>query len=348
MEQFFVTNLSIVASVSGQTFFVVGLLAALGFRRYSRLPLARPLWMLAAFGLFYALAEWGLLFIPIQERYLPEPVTETLWLLRALLLAAAFGALLQFGIELLPPRSRTRLRAAPPVLFAVWIGLSIGGGGTVWDLGAAITIAELQARLILALPAGLVCAAGLFLQERYLKSLGGEHLARWLRLTALAAALVSLTLGLMLPSVGVWPGSEWFLGMPAQVWRGAAGLLFALGLTRILAVFQLEQDRVVEAAERRVIAAHARERLAHELSDGVIQRLYAVGLLLSAAAQRTPVDDPLHTALEELDGSIQSLRESIVRAEADAQAELTEDLLPLAEPADSRPDPSSRLSAHPA
>ena len=103
---------------------MIGLLAAWEFRRYSRLPLARPLWMLAAFGLLYALAEWGRLFVPIQERYLPEPITETLWLLRVLLMAAAFGSLLQFGIELLPPRSRNRLRALPPVLFAAWIAVS--------------------------------------------------------------------------------------------------------------------------------------------------------------------------------------------------------------------------------
>lgn len=82
MESFFSINHTIVASVSGQAFFVVGLLAAWEFRRYSRLPLARPLWMLAGFGLLYALAEWGGLFIPIQEGYLPVSVTETLWLLR--------------------------------------------------------------------------------------------------------------------------------------------------------------------------------------------------------------------------------------------------------------------------
>src|SRR5688572_33324185 len=99
MEAFFVTNHAIVASISGQAFFVVGLLAAWEYRRYSQLPLARPLWMLAAFGLLYALAEWGRLFVPIQERYLPPAITDSLWLLRVVLMAAAFGALLQFGID---------------------------------------------------------------------------------------------------------------------------------------------------------------------------------------------------------------------------------------------------------
>lgn len=323
MDTIFSANYAIVASVSGQTFFVVGLLAAWEFRRYSRLPLARPLWMLAAFGLFYALAEWGRVFIPIQERYLPEPVTETLWLLRVMVMAAAFGALLQFGIELLPPRSRNRLRAVPPVLFAAWIGLSIGGGGTVRDLGDAAVIAEIQARLLLALPAGLVGALGLFLQERYLLPIGGPALTRWVRLAGGAAILTGLTLGLMLPGIGIWPGTESLFGVPAEVWRGLAGALFALGLARTLAVFQIERDRAVEAAERRAIAAHARERLAHELSDGVIQRLYAVGLLLGGTASQLPADDPIHLALGELDDSIRQLRAAILEAEAQAQADLS-------------------------
>lgn len=312
MEPFFVTNLPIVASLSGQAFFVVGLLAAWEYRRYSQLPLARPLWMLAAFGLLYALAEWGRLFVPIQEQYLPSAITESLWLLRVLLMAAAFGALLQFGIELLPPRSRTRLRAAPLTLFVVWIGFSIGGGGTVRDLGVSVVIAEIQARLLLALPAGLIGALGLWLQERYLREIGGRPLSRWVQASSAASLLSGLALGLMLPGVGRWAGTEWLLGMPAELWRGLAGGMFALALARTLAVFQLEQDRLLEEAERRAIIALARERLAHELSDSVIQRLYAVGLLLTGLASQLPPGDPIHPALRELDGSIAALRSAIL------------------------------------
>jgi signal transduction histidine kinase len=312
LESFFVTNHAIVASISGQAFFVVGLLAAWEFRRYSRLPLARPLWMLAAFGVLYALAEWGQLFIPIQERYLPPAVTEVLWLLRVLLMATSFGALCQFGIELLPPRSRGRLRVLAPVMFLIWLGLTIGGGRSVGTLDAAVRIGEIQARVLLALLAGLLGGLGLWLQDRSLRSIGGDTLSRWVRFASAASALAGLTLGLMLPGLGVWSGTEWLLGVPAEVWRGLAGTLFAFGLARTLAVFQLEQDRLVEDSERRAIAAQARERLAQQLSDGVIQRLYAVGLLLGGVASQLPADDPIHTGLRELDESITALRSLIV------------------------------------
>jgi signal transduction histidine kinase len=312
MESFFFSNHAIVASLSGQAFFVVGLLAAWEFRRYSKLPLARPLWMLAAFGLLYALAEWGQLFIPIQEEYLPASVTETLWLLRVLLMAAAFGGLLQFGIELLPIRSRGRLRIGAPVMFLIWLGLTIGGGKSVGDVDAAIMIGEIQARLLLALPAGLVGGLGLWLQGRSLWSIGGHTLARWGRVASIGSALSGLTLGLMLPGIGIWQGTEWLVGVPAEFWRGLAGVLFALGLARTLAVFQLEQDRLIEEAERRAIIALAHEQLARDLSDSVIQRLYAVGLLLGGVASQLPPDDPIHAGLRELDESITALRNLIV------------------------------------
>jgi signal transduction histidine kinase len=316
MESFFATNYAVVASVSGQAYFVVGLLAAWEYRRYSQLPLARPLWMLAAFGLLYALAEWGRLFVPIQERYLPLGVTEVLWLLRVVLMAAAFGALLQFGIELLPPRTRNRLRAVPGILFLVWLGLSVGGGVTVDDPETGILIGEIQARLLMALPAGLIGAFGLWMQEPYLRAIGGHDLSRWVRVSSVSSALGGLTLGLMLPGIGIWPGTEWLAGMPAELWRGLAGGAFALALARTLAAFQLEQDRLLEEAERRAIVAGARERLAHELSDGVIQRLYAVGLLLGGLAAQLPPSDPIHTALRELDESIQALRSAILGPKA--------------------------------
>ncbi|MFN8633194.1 MAG: histidine kinase [Chloroflexota bacterium] len=312
MNAFFDVNYAILASASGQAFFVIGLLAAWEFRRYSRLMLARPLWMLAAFGLLYALAEWGRLFIPIQERYLPHAVTETLWVFRVLLMAASFGGLLQFGIELLPPRSRHRLRIAAPVAFLFWLGMTVGGGRSVGDLDTAIAIGELQARLFLALPAGLVGGLGLWLQQRNPRSIGGLEHTRWVRVASLCAVLTGLTLGLMLPGVGIWPGTERLLGMPAEVWRGLSAACFAFGLARILAELQLEQDRLLEEAERQVIDVQCRERLARELSDSVIQRLYAVGLLLGGVVGDLPPDDPARRAVRELDESITALRNVIL------------------------------------
>ncbi len=81
----------------------------------------------------------------------------------------------------------------------------------------------------------------------------------------------------------------------------------------------MERDRRLEDAEQEAVEARTRARLAHELSDGVIQHLYAVGLLLGGAAAQAPADDPIHAALSELDVSIAALRSAIMEGEATAQ-----------------------------
>ncbi len=69
-------NWIILYSVYGQVFFIMGLVTALLWRRHSRLPLARPLPWLAAFGIAHGLNEWGYIFIPLQALYLDEAVVR--------------------------------------------------------------------------------------------------------------------------------------------------------------------------------------------------------------------------------------------------------------------------------
>ena len=97
--------------------------------------------------------------------------------------------------------------------------------------------------------------------------------------------------------------------------------MFALALARTLAVFQLEQDRSLEEAERRAIVARTRERLGRELSDRVAHYLYAVGLLLAEGSKGAGADGPVLRALAELDLSLEELRGFMLDGEATAQAD---------------------------
>lgn len=319
MESFFQANYAIVVSASGQAFFVIGLLAAWEWRRRRGLPLGRPLWMLAGFGLLYALAEWGRVFIPIQSEYLPWSVTVLLWLLRLLVLAAAFAGLLQFGIELLPPRSRGHLRAAPPVLFSVMVALTLGGGALLSDRLQVLFVAEAAARVLLALPGAAACALGLAVQAHFSGPRGGPALGRMLSLTAAAAALLGLALGLLVPPFGPWSGTAWLFGIPAEFWRALSGLLFAIGLARALVLLQADLDHEAAETARRLVEGRIRERLGRELADSVAQHLYAVGLMLGEAAQRQPAEAPVRRALAELDTSLDELRGFLTASEVAAR-----------------------------
>ena len=78
-------------------------------------------------------------------------------------------------------------------------------------------------------------------------------------------------------------------GLPIELWRGLSGLAITLFFTRMLEVFDIEQARRIEQAERVEAVLEERDRIARELHDGIIQRLYAVGLNLEAA--RDQIDD---------------------------------------------------------
>jgi PAS domain S-box-containing protein len=77
---------------------------------------------------------------------------------------------------------------------------------------------------------------------------------------------------------------------------------------------RLEMERRAQAAEREVAVLEDRERIARDLHDRVIQRLFAAGLGIEALRAR--VRDPLLTerltrAVDELDDTIRELRSSI-------------------------------------
>jgi signal transduction histidine kinase len=65
-----------------------------------------------------------------------------------------------------------------------------------------------------------------------------------------------------------------------------------------------------------------RERIARDLHDTVIQRLFAVGLSLEATARRPPAEtqDRLHRAVSDIDDTIRSIRSAIFTLETRAEA----------------------------
>lgn len=246
METFFHSNYDVVVVASGQVFFVLGLVAAWGARK--RLPLHRALGMLAGFGLLYAVAEWGRVAIPSVSTLIPWTTAVGLWIVRLVALVAAFAGLLQFGIELLPPRLQARARAVRPTLFGGMVGMILAGAALLGDLGQALWLADAAARLCLALPAAIVCAVGLAVQGWSLRRQAGPAVEGWLRVAAVAAVLSGVALGLMAPPVGPWRGTEWALGTPAELWRGLSAALFVLGLGGALEILRRAQARIEPAA----------------------------------------------------------------------------------------------------
>jgi PAS domain S-box-containing protein len=81
---------------------------------------------------------------------------------------------------------------------------------------------------------------------------------------------------------------------------------------------RLEAERQLQAAEKELSVLEDRERIARDLHDTVIQRLFAAGMSLQAAAATAPAEVGARVSgvVDELDLTIQDIRQTIFRLTA--------------------------------
>lgn len=324
LRLFLELNRDLIFFIYGLSFFVLGLSIALQSRVRSRLDLARSVSWLAAFGFTHAFHEWGEYFIPIQSAYLSDGAVEVLQGLRLLLLAVSFACLLEFGARLLRPQSAARrltlLNAALLIvwLFVTFVPLRAAYQGQTWHhLGDAL------ARYGLGFPGALL--AGYALRRHSIERiapLNAPNIVRSLRIVGLSLVAYSLLGGLIPPAVPFFPGSvinsqsfaQVFV-FPPMVFRSLLGLLMAWFTIRALEIFDLELDRRLEEMEQTQILQAEHSRIARELHDGAIQKVYTAGLLvesLSGHLQETEIaQSRLDRAVGALNDAIQDLRRNL-------------------------------------
>lgn len=284
----------------GLMLFLMGFAAALGANTYrqSHLPLARNLFLLAAFGMLIGAAEWGVVFIPMQADYLGMRGIAALYSLHGLVLLIGHACLLLFGIRLLREWEPVGLRTAGAVAggaiactLAGVAGWGAGEGGWVY----------LIASYGFGLPGAILGARGLILQSRAVRPFHPRP-ARWL-LVAGWAFVISLPLGPL--AVPVQVGTPVYLfGVPVQVPLMIGAVLLAISLLAGLEVLRVEHARRLERAERREAVLEERYRLGKELNDGVIQDLFAAGLLMGVAGVGLPA--PERERLAQVERHLQS------------------------------------------
>ncbi len=318
-------NRNVIAFAYGLVFFVLGLAIAFQSRHYSRLDLARSLSWLAAFGILHGLYEWLELASPEQEIFLSSAGALALHTLHLIILGSSFACLFEFGIMLLQPFGRARwLRGFPTGLFVVWALICfvvlprVIAEPLEWH-----NTTEALARYFIALPGGLIAAYGLRQQTyRRIKPLNVPHIYNTLRIAGIALTLYAVLGGLIPPPVSFFPGNvlndESFarlLGVSSSVPQSLVGLVVAVTFIRALEIFDVETARLIEAMEQQQILSAERDRIARDLHDGVIQKVYTAGLLIKSAEQLTAPDSAIagrmNTAATVLNDAISDLRRNI-------------------------------------
>ena len=316
LRNLFDINYELIIFGYGLVFFVLGLAITLQSRQRSRLHLARSLGWLAIFGITHGLHEWGLIFIPIQATYMNHAGVTMLQVFQVILLGFSFGALFQFGADLVQDKW-PRLRLLPFVLTGAWflwflvMGLISDHGVGLWQRQASI-----WARYGLAFPGALLAAYGLRYQaEKQIKPLNLESIYNMLRVSGAALVFYAIFAGLFVPYSDFIP-ARWlnhtllvsFGGIPVAVYRSLAGLLLTVTIIRAMEVFDVETDQLIERMELKQNLSAERERIGRELHDGAIQTVYTSGLILESARQL--VGDESEIA-RQIDRAMQTLNEAI-------------------------------------
>ena len=325
LRSFFILNREIIYFVYGLAFFLLGFAIALQLLRDSRLDLARSLTWLSAFGITHGLFEWGDLFIPIQANYLNPLAVRTLNIIHLVLLAVSFTLLFQFGMALLKSLGWAPwtgyLAAGLFVLWALVTFLILPSGFT--EFTAWSNTSRALARYFISFPGSLLAAYGLREQTmRRIAPLNVPHIVNTLRVSGMALAVYAFVSGLVPPPAPFFPAnvintSTFFaaFGIPVLVFRTVIGFVLTLSIIRALEVFDLETERMIESMEQGQILAAERERIARDLHDGAIQKVYTAGLLVESTSKlingNEAAANRLRKALEVLNDAISDLRRNL-------------------------------------
>lgn len=319
LAEFFLINRSMIDFVYGLVFFILGFAIILQTRQSSRLDFARSLRWLAAFGITHAFHEWGDLFIPIQAEYLSPEIIRVLYILHLVLLALSYVFLFEFGLALLYTGKRGRwFHRLTALLFSGWLITLISiippviTDERIWRYPA-----NALARYFIGFPGGLLAAYALRHHTMLrIKPLNVPKIVLTLQVAGIALGVYAVLGGLIPPPVDFFPGNLLnretftdFVGIPPLVFRSLTGLVIAVTLIRALEVFDVETERRIEALEQHQIITAERERLARELHDGAIQKVYTAGLLVESAARLADSKSAIGTRL---DKSVIVLNDAIV------------------------------------
>lgn len=329
--------------IYGLSFYSMGIAIAFQYRSFSNFLLAKSLKLLAVFGIIHGLSEWGSVFIPLMA---PNLHISFIWILVAIqrfLQSLSLFFLFLFGIKLIfDTRWKNYwLFTLPIIAFAsclIQLAFAVLLFGTN-ELTHWLLLNETWTRHLLALPAGIFTAYGLFLQIKGAKKMGEQTAVLNLWVASASFTFFALFSGIGLPQKANWfdriinvQTFRQYIGVPIEVFRMLTALMATASITRMLTIFDVETQKQITESRRSEAIYRERARFARDLHDDVIQSIYALGLELQTTIPLIKLDiaksvGRIKSAVQRLNEVILSLRAYIQGLETAEQKQSLEDLL---------------------
>ena len=265
-------NIIVVYFLYGLAFFSMGLAVWLESGRASRLRLARAMGSLAAFAILHSFHEWLEMFQRLGMLVPDAPaVGQSLALnaVRVSLLALSFVMLIVFGVRLIHSSGKGRgnersfVMLSLGLLMMIWL-LSVLATQRVYNLCLADCILSIDVltRYILGIPAALLAAWAMILEQRAFREGGMVSFGRDLQVAAIALFIYGVVGQAFPPESVLFPANvvndALFLdlfGFPVQLFRGLAATVVAIFIVRALRAFELEHQQNLTAARQERLKA---------------------------------------------------------------------------------------------
>lgn len=300
----------------GLLYFASGLGILIQHRKKYPFRFAKDLWLMGIYALIHATSEWSYLFIPLQASSFSANLLYFLNLFPILLEAFSFVFLFVFSLRLLYPERSLRTIFIPIGIFLLYcsnVGILLMNKVSP---AAALSYSQEFSHYSLLFPSSILTALALYRQGKD----QGNKLPLQIRSNLKALSMVFLFLAL-LSILMVDPGSFFPANVfnsqvfysathiPVQLLRGLVGTATMIVTLKLLLEFNRETDRILAQAEEDAMRFSERERISQDLHDGVIQTLYATGMMLEATVRRLDSESPIR---EQLNFCIKSLNTSLL------------------------------------